>query len=199
MYLMNKKNQQKMTSGCSASTQLMAKTLKSMNKKTMKQLHLSNLHREDCGCCETYGDNSLLCEDMCALGLDRKCAWLSKDAFAKIGDPNTPFHCPRCRMDKLECQHFMQEESISALKSSHQQEVSTLKIELTALANAVKELQSSLSAASSTVPIAFTSGTMAYATVLSGHLLEASPKGFTFHNHSCMINTANHNSHLSCM
>ena len=46
----------------------------------------------------------------------------------------------------------MQEESISALKSSYQQEFSTLKIELTTLANAVKEFQFSLSAASSTAP-----------------------------------------------
>ena len=68
----------------------------------------------------------------------RKCTGFSKDAFAKIGDPNTPFHCPSCRMDKLDNQRSIQEESVSA------QEVTTLKIELTTPANAVKELQSSL-------------------------------------------------------
>ena len=39
---------------------------------------------------------------------------------------------------------------------------------------------------------------MTYDTALSGHLLEASPEGFTFPNHTPgprMMNTANDNSH----
>ena len=67
---------------------------------------------------ETGGDDSVLCEGICASWLHRKYAGLSKDAFVKIGDLNTPFHYPRCRMDKLERQLSMQEELISAFKSS---------------------------------------------------------------------------------
>ena len=121
-----------MASGCSASTQLMAKMLKSTNKKTMKQTCTCPICIEKIvdASKETDGDDSILCEGICASWLLRKC-WLSKDVFAKIGDPNISFHCPRFRIDKLERQLSMQEESISTVKSSLQQEVTTLKIELT--------------------------------------------------------------------
>ena len=66
---------------------------------------------------ETDVDDSVLCEGICASWLHRKCSGFSKDAFAKIGDPNTPFHCPSCRMDKLESQRSIHEESVSALPS----------------------------------------------------------------------------------
>ena len=111
-----------------------------MNKKTMKETFTCPICIEKIvdDSSERDGDDSILCEVICASWLHRKCTGFSKDAFAKIGDPNTPFHCPSCRMDKLDSQRSMQEESVSA------QEVTTLKIELTTPANPVKELQSSL-------------------------------------------------------
>ena len=72
----------------------MATMLKYMNKKTMKQTFTCPICVEKIAdaSSETDGHDSVLCKGICASWLHRKCAGLSKDTFAKIGDPNTPFH-----------------------------------------------------------------------------------------------------------
>ena len=90
------------------------------------------------------GHESVLCDGSCATWLHRRCAGLSKSAFATVSNSMSPFYCPRCRLDKHEKALATQEAEICFLKSSHKQDVSTLKDEIASLADMIKELKKSL-------------------------------------------------------
>ena len=123
------------------------------------------------------GHESVLCDGSCATWLHRRCAGLSKSAFATVSNSMSPFYCPRCRLDKHEKALATQEVEICFLKSSHKQDVSTLKDEIASLADMIKELKKSLPTQTNPSPVLpEASSNSSYASVLAKSASNTAPK-----------------------
>ena len=89
----------------------------------------------------------------------------------------SPFYCPRCRLDKHEKAVATQEAEICFLKTSHKQDVSTLKDEIASLADMIKELKKSLSTQINPSPVLpEASSNRSYASVLTKTASNTAPK-----------------------
>ena len=171
------------TSKCvSSSTSILSPQTTKVTKSTERRIK----EQFFCSICEERieeavgkksGHESVLCEGSCATWLHRRCVGLSKSAFATVSNSMSSFYCTRCRLNKHEKALATQEAEICFLKSSHKQDVSTLKDEIASLADMIKELKKSLSTQINPSPVlAEASSNSSYASVLAKTVSNTAPK-----------------------
>ena len=90
--------------------------------------------REACG--RKPGDEAIECSGTCAGWLHRRCAGLTKQAFALLSTSSDPFFCPHCRLDKQE----LEAKSLRDLVRSLSSHLSLVSDELSSLKKSVSRL-----------------------------------------------------------